>query len=179
MATGAMNGDVPHSAPFQHQGSGTINMLVLALLSMIADAKKTVIFAMEEPETAIPPATQKRIIDGVRNKSSQALFTSHSPYVLEEFGPSEILVLRRSIDGKLSGKPITFPAHIKPKAYSSEFRMRFAEALLVRRVLIVEGETEASAYPAAARRLGELDPDNFASLEAMGIAIFNARYQSG
>jgi putative ATP-dependent endonuclease of OLD family len=92
MATGAMNGDVPHSAPFQHQGSGTINMLVLALLSMIADAKKTVIFAMEEPEIAIPPATQKRIIDRVRNKSSQALFTSHSPYVLEEFGPSQILV---------------------------------------------------------------------------------------
>ena len=142
---------------------------------MIADAKKTVIFAMEEPEIAIPPATQKRIIDGIRNKSSQALFTSHSPYVLEEFSPSEILVLRRSKDGKLSGKPITFPAHIKPKAYSSEFRMRFAEALLARRVLIAEGETEASAYPAAARRLGELDPGNFVSLEAMGIAIFNAR----
>ena len=59
MATGAMNGGKPHAAPFQHQGNGTINMLVLALLSMIAEAKKTVIFAMEEPEIAIPPATPK------------------------------------------------------------------------------------------------------------------------
>ena len=43
MATGAMNGGKPHAAPFQHQGNGTINMLVLALLSMIAEAKKSVI----------------------------------------------------------------------------------------------------------------------------------------
>jgi putative ATP-dependent endonuclease of the OLD family len=175
MATGAMNGETPHSAPFQHQGNGTINMLVLALLSMIADAKKTVIFAMEEPEIAIPPSTQKRIVDGVRSKSSQALFTSHSPYVLEEFSPNQILVLCRDANGRLSGMPIVFPAHIKPKAYSSEFRLRFAEALLARRVLIAEGETETAAYPAAARRLSELDPQNYASLEALGIAVFNAR----
>lgn len=175
MATGAMNGDVPHAAPFQHQGNGTINMLVLALLSMIAQAKQTVIFAMEEPEIAIPPSTQKRIIDGVRSKSSQALFTSHSPYVLEEFSPNQILVLRRDASGKLSAAPVVFPAHIKPKAYSSEFRLRFAETLLARRVLVAEGETEAAAYPAAARRLGELAPQTYASLEALGIAVFNAR----
>jgi putative ATP-dependent endonuclease of the OLD family len=178
MATGAMNGETPHAAPFQHQGNGTINMLVLALLSMIADAKMTVIFAMEEPEIAIPPATQKRIIDAVRSKSSQALFTSHSPYVLEEFNPHQILVLRRDANGNLSAAPILFPAHIKPKAYSSEFRLRFAEALLARRVLITEGETETAAYPAAARRLAELDPQNYASLEALGIAVFNARTDS-
>ncbi|MGO9742525.1 MAG: ATP-dependent nuclease [Roseiarcus sp.] len=175
VATGAMNGTTAHAAPFQHQGNGTINMLVLALLSMIADAKKTVIFAMEEPEIAIPPSTQKRIVDGVRSKASQALFTSHSPYVLEEFHPSQIIVLRRDTNGKISGAPIAFPAHIKPKAYSSEFRLRFAEALLARRVLITEGETEAAAYPAAARRLAELDPQNYASLEALGLAVFNAR----
>jgi putative ATP-dependent endonuclease of the OLD family len=178
MATGAMNGTVPHAAPFQHQGNGTINMLVLALLSIIADAKKTVIFAMEEPEIAIPPATQKRIVDGVRSRSSQALFTSHSPYVLEEFHPSEIMCLQRDSAGKLTGKPIVFPAHIKPKAYSSEFRLRFAEALLARRVLVAEGDTEAIAYPAAARRLAELEPATFASLEALGIAVFNARTDS-
>jgi putative ATP-dependent endonuclease of the OLD family len=175
MATGAMNGDVPHAAPFQHQGNGTINMLVLALLSMIADAKQTVIFAMEEPEIAIPPSTQKRIVDGVRSKSSQALFTSHSPYVLEEFSPNQIVVVRRDAAGVLSGAPVVFPAHIKPKAYSSEFRLRFAEALLARRVLVAEGETETATYPAAARRLAELDPQNYASLEALGIAVFNAR----
>ncbi len=174
MATGAMNGETPHAAPFQHQGNGTINMLVLALLSMIADAKKTVIFAMEEPEIAIPPSTQKRIVDGVRSKSSQALFTSHSPYVLEEFSANQILVLRRERTESSRARH-RLSRSVKPKAYSSEFRLRFAEALLARRVLITEGETETAAYAAAARRLAELDPQNYASLEALGIAVFNAR----
>jgi putative ATP-dependent endonuclease of OLD family len=98
--------------------------------------------------------------------------------VLEEFAPHEILVLRRDANGRLSGNPIAFPAHIKPKAYSSEFRLRFSESLLARRVLIAEGETETAAYPAAARRLAELDPQHYASLEALGIAVFNARSDS-
>jgi putative ATP-dependent endonuclease of OLD family len=170
----AVNGGVPHAAPFQHQGTGTINTLVLALLSMIADAKETVIFAMEEPEIAIPPYTQKRIVASLRQKSCQALFTSHSPFVLEEFDPGDIMVLRRDAAGQLTGQPITFPAHIKPKAYSSEYRQRFAEALLARRVLIAEGTTEADAYPSAARRLAELDGLSYATLEALGIAVFNA-----
>jgi putative ATP-dependent endonuclease of OLD family len=178
LATGAKNGEHIHSAPFQHQGTGTINMLVLALLSMIAELKQTVIFAMEEPEIAIPPHAQKRIVDGVRNKSFQALFTSHSPFVLEEFPPNNILMLQRDHNGKLFGKPIVFPSHIKPKAYSNEYRLRFAEALLAKRILIVEGDTEMLAYPAAARRLGELKKDEFLSLEALGIAIFNAKTDS-
>lgn len=178
MATGAMTSTGAHSAPFQHQGAGTTNVLVLALLSMIAEAKKTVIFAMEEPETAIPPSTQKSIVSAVRAKSSQAIFTSHSPYVLEEFDPQQILVLARCSDGKLTCTPAKFPAHIKPKAYSSEFRMRFAEALLSRRVLILEGATEYLAYPIAARRLGELDPQRYSSLEALDIAVFCAKSDS-
>jgi putative ATP-dependent endonuclease of OLD family len=178
IATGAKNGEVLHAAPFQHQGTGTINMLVLALLSMIADDKKTVIFAMEEPETAIPPSSQKSIVGGVSAKSSQVLFTSHSPYVLEEFRPDQIMVLSRDTTGTLTGKPVTFPAHIKPKHYSSEFRQRFSESLLARRVLILEGETETAAYPAAARRLAELEPTTYSPLEALGVAVFNARTDS-
>jgi putative ATP-dependent endonuclease of the OLD family len=54
-------GDGDHAAPFYRQGTGTINMLVLAMLTQIAQDKQNVIFAMEEPETAIPPYAQKRI----------------------------------------------------------------------------------------------------------------------
>ena len=55
-------GDGNHAAPYYRQGTGTINMLVLAMLSQIAEDKQNVIFAMEEPETAIPPYAQKRIV---------------------------------------------------------------------------------------------------------------------
>ena len=166
-----------HFVPFNHQGTGTINTMVLALLSMIAELKQSVIFAMEEPEIAIPPYTQKRIINSIRNKSAQAIFTSHSPFVLEEFEPKHITLINRD-KGIMTGTPIEFPSSIKPKAYSKEFRMRFAEALLAKRILITEGSTEASSYSAAARRLSDLDPDTYQSLEAMGIAIFNAESEN-
>lgn len=178
MATGSKSQDgSEYSAPFQHQGTGTINTLVLALLSLIAELKQNVIFAMEEPEIAIPPHTQKRIINGVRNKSSQALFTSHSPYVLEEFAPEQILVLTRT-NGLLTAVSATYPPSVKPKGYKAEVRKRFCEALLSRRVLITEGRTEYDAYPAAARRLHELHPEEFSSLEGLGLAVVDAETDS-
>jgi putative ATP-dependent endonuclease of OLD family len=178
MGTGAKTDDASeYAAPFQHQGTGTINTLVLALLSMIAELKQNVIFAMEEPEIAIPPHTQKLIINSVTFKSAQAIFTSHSPYVLQELEPSHILVIRRE-DGVLVGTPADYPPTIKPKKYREEFRRRFCEALLARRVLITEGRTEYDAFPAAARRLYELDSDVYKSLEALGIAVVNAETDS-
>jgi len=74
-------GEGSHAAPYYRQGTGTINMLVLAMLSQIAEDRQNVIFAMEEPETAIPPYAQKRIVHEIRKLASQTLFTSHSPYV--------------------------------------------------------------------------------------------------
>lgn len=178
MGTGAKREDgTEYAAPFQHQGTGTINTLVLALLSMIAELKQNVIFAMEEPEIAIPPHTQKRIVDSVSRMSAQALFTSHSPYVLEEFKPPQVMVLRRD-DGILSGIPATLPPAVKQKAYRAELHTRFCEALLARRVLIAEGRTEYDAWPAVARRLNELEPDRFHTLESLGIAVVDAQTDS-
>ncbi|MNK91820.1 hypothetical protein D3C87_1119350 [compost metagenome] len=151
--------------------------MVLALLSMIAELKQSVIFAMEEPEIAIPPYTQKRIVNSIRSQSAQAIFTSHSPFVLEEFSPEQIILLERK-KGVMKARSLSFPSNIKPKAYSKEFRMRFSESLLAKHVLIAEGDTEASAYNAAARCLSELDPENYSSFEAMGVSVFNAESEN-
>lgn len=167
-------GNTDHAAPYYRQGTGTINMLVLAMLSQIAEDKQNVIFAMEEPETAIPPYAQKRIVHEVRKLASQTLFTSHSPYVLEEFAVEETIVLGRDSEGILGRKHITLPDNVKLKRYRQEFRTRFCEGLLARRVLIAEGATEASAFPVACRRLAELKPDTYSSLEALGICTVDA-----
>ncbi len=166
-----------YAVPFRRQGTGTINMLVFALLSMIADERQNVIFAMEEPEIAIPPYTQKRVIDAVKATSSQVLLTSHSPYVLEEFPPEEVAVLQRT-GGSVTLTPSSLPPTVKMKAYRREMRTRFCEALLARRVLVVEGRTEYDALPAAARRLAELDPDKYRSFDSLGIAIVDAETDS-
>lgn len=167
-------GESEHAAPFYRQGTGTINMLVLALLSQIAEGKQNVMFAMEEPETAIPPYAQKRIVHEVRKLSAQTLFTSHSPYVLEEFGLNETVVLHRAPDGILTQAKIALPESVKHKRYRQDFRTRFCEGLLARRVLVAEGATEAASFPAVARRLSELKPDTYSSLEALGICTIDA-----
>lgn len=167
-------GDGDHAAPFYRQGTGTINMLVLAMLSEIAQGKQNVIFAMEEPETAIPPYAQKRIVHEVKDIASQTLFTSHSPYVLEEFEIDETVVLGRDDEGNLERKAIALPTNVQPKRYRQEFRTRFCEGLLARRVLVAEGATEAAAFPVACRRLAELKPDTYASLEELGVCVVDA-----
>jgi len=167
-------GEGDHAAPYFRQGTGTINMLVLAMLSQIAEDRQNVIFAMEEPETAIPPYAQKRIVHEVRKLASQTIFTSHSPYVLEEFAVDETVVLARNGHGTLSQSVITLPESVKPKRYRQEFRTRFCEGLLARRILVAEGTTEAMAFPVACRRLAELDPSTYTSLEALGICTIDA-----
>lgn len=171
-------GDGDHAAPFFRQGTGTINMLVLAMLSQIAEDKQNVIFAMEEVETAIPPYAQKRIVHELRKLAAQSIVTSHSPYVIEEFKLNETVMLSRANDGVLSQKQISLPGSVKHKRYRQDFRTRFCEGLLSRRVLIAEGATEASAFPVAARRLAELNPATFASIEALGICIIDAGTES-
>lgn len=171
-------GDGAHAAPFYRQGHGTVNMLVLAMLSQIAQDKKNVIFAMEEPETAIPPYAQKRIVHELRKLSAQTFFTSHSPYVLEEFDVGELCVLTRTATGELKQSSIELPPSVKPKRYRQEFRTRFCEGLLARRVLLAEGATEASCIPAVARRLSEISPSGYSSLEALGICTIDAGTES-
>jgi putative ATP-dependent endonuclease of OLD family len=144
------------------------------MLSQIAEDKQNVIFAMEEPETAIPPYAQKRIVHEVRKLSAQSLFTSHSPYVLEEFGLDETVVLSRSNQGVLTQAFVQLPDSVKHKRYRQEFRTRFCEGLLARRILLAEGATEAAAFPVAARRLAELNPAQYSSLEALGITTIDA-----
>lgn len=167
-------GDGAHAAPFFRQGAGTINMLVLAMLSQIAEDKQNVIFAMEEPETAIPPYAQKRIVHEICKLSAQSMFTSHSPYVLEEFDLDQTVILSRSSEGVLNSAFITLPDSVKHKRYRREFRTRFCEGLLARRVLIAEGMTEATSFPVVARRLAELNPKKYCSLEGLGICVVDA-----
>lgn len=163
-----------HAAPFYRQGTGTIHMLLLAMLSIIADNKPNVIFAMEEPETSIPPYAQKQIVHGVRSLASQALFTSHSPYVLEEFSLDETVVLNRDKLGLLTRQYISLPSNLKLNKYRKDFRNRFCEGLLSRRILIAEGETETIVFPLVCRRLAELNADDYKTLEALGICVIDA-----
>lgn len=168
---------VEYATPYYHQGTGTINTLVLTLLSMIAEIKDNVIFAMEEPEIALPPHIQKRVVLSVIERSDQALFTSHSPYVIEEFATDQIMVVSR-LDGILRAIVANMPPTVKAKSYREEFRRRFCESLLARRVLITEGRTEYDVYTIAARKLQRIHPEKSLAFELLGISPINAETDS-
>lgn len=164
-----------YAAPFQHQGSGTINALVLSMLGLIAQRRNgRVIFAMEEPELSLPPHVQKRVVDKVRELAAQALFTSHSPYVIEQFAPEQMTVVTRDNTGQLTAASVVLPANLKLKIFRDGFRTRFCEALLARRVVVMEGKTELVAYSAVARRAAELSPDQHQRLDSLGWVPFDA-----
>lgn len=173
MATGASG----YAAPFNHQGSGTINSLVIAMLTLIAQKRNgRVIFAMEEPEISVPPTAQKRVVDLVMGLGGQALFTTHSPYVLEEFESEEMAVIAREHStGVLTSTAVKLPGSLRAKAFRTGIRTRFCEALLARRVLVTEGTTEAGAYSALAKNAAQANPERFSRLDTRGWAIFDAQ----
>lgn len=163
-----------HSAPYFRQGTGTSNMLVLALLSIIRDNKQNVIFAMEEPETAIPPNVQKQVVSEIIANSDQAIFTSHSPYVIEEFDLGEIAILANDGNGILGQHAVSIS---DPGSYNYHqyFRSQLCEGLLARRVIICEGATEVSILAGLSRHLAKINPDKYADLCALGYCLINSQ----
>jgi putative ATP-dependent endonuclease of the OLD family len=158
--------------PFQDVGTGTLNTLVLALLSFIAEVKKeNVIFAMEEPEIALPPHTQRRIANYLIGETTQCFVTSHSPYVIERFHPDQIMILRRSADAELSAIPVSSGTTLKGKMYKRHARRGLAEAMLGPGVIVAEGVTEHSALTAVAEKLETIDPSRY-PLDLSGVTIF-------
>lgn len=161
-----------HSVPFAKQGTGSINLLVFALLTIIADLKEdqSVIFVMEEPEIALPPHTQRRVTKYVVQQMGQSIVTSHSPYVIEQFDPKDVVILSRDGD-KFSGAPIDTIA-VKPKIYRTQ-RRQFAEAILSRGVFVLEGQTEMVAVHAVSSALEQFR-EGYSHIDLAGISLFNA-----
>lgn len=163
------------AVPFSRLSTGSLNLLVFALLTYIAELKGdvSVIFAMEEPEIAIPPHAQRRLVDFVTRRMGQVIVSSHSPYVIERFAPENLLVVSRDTKGALAGGPIELPSDFKAKRYR-ENRRQFAEAVLARAVLVVEGATEAGLIPVVADVM-DADPGiAYTHLDLAGVSVFDA-----
>ena len=170
--------DSNHAVPFNRLGTGSVNALVFALLTHIADLRgnRAIIFAMEEPEIALPPHTQRRIAKYLLRKMGQAIITSHSPYVIEEFNMANLRAISRTA-GALSSDSIP-PGVIKHSALRTN-RRQLAEAVLARGVIVAEGDTEAKMLAAASYMYEALDTsDAYAPLDLIGVSVFDAGAQS-
>lgn len=166
--------------PFAHAGTGTLNTLVLALLSFIADLKPdNVIFAMEEPEIAVPPPTQRRIAQYLLTKTTQAFVTTHSPFVMERFEPSNTMVLAR-MQGTVTAQKISDASGLTDKEFKQFARWGLCECMLGKAAIVVEGLTEFHALPVIAERmeLQEKKASGGHSLDVLGATFFYAGGES-
>ncbi len=157
--------------PYWRLGSGVINALVFSLLTFIAQLKTNVIFAMEEPEIAIPPHTQRRIVKFLRSRMQQAILTTHSPFVLEQFEPEDVVILSRDEDCELTGKHVEMSG-LKAKTYRGNLRRILAEAMLGTGVICVEGVSDAEVLSFASDVLEEdADSGAYTPLDLSGVTI--------
>jgi len=162
-----------YSIPFNRQGTGVVNLLVFALLTIIADMKgeNSAIFVMEEPEIALSPHIQRRVVKYVLQKMGQSVVTSHSPYIIEQYEAENAVILNNNDGKQFSGKPIDSKL-IKPKNYRAQ-RRQFAEAILSRAVFVVEGATEVAAINAISTALEKFH-DGYSHIDLAGVSLFNA-----
>ena len=165
--------------PYWRLGSGIINSMVFSLLTFIAEVKSNVIFAMEEPEIAIPPHTQRRIVQFLQGRMDQSILTTHSPFVLEQYDPVNVILLERGNDGVVGGRPIEVTG-IKAKAYKGNLRRVLAEAMLGNGVLCVEGISDGEAIYTASAVLEKGNQDGtYTPLDLSGVTVVQCEGDGG
>jgi len=165
--------------PYWRLGSGVINSMVFSLLTFIAELKSNVIFAMEEPEIAIPPHTQRRIVQFLRKNMDQSILTTHSPFVLEQYAPENVVLLERGDAGAVAGRVVEVTG-LRAKAYKGNLRRVLAEAMLGNGVLCVEGVSDAEALYSASAVLEEHSEDGtYTPLDLSGVTIVQCEGDGG
>ena len=165
--------------PYWRLGSGVVNSMVFSLLTFIAELKSNVIFAMEEPEIAIPPHTQRRIVQFLRTKMDQSVLTTHSPFVLEQYDPADVVLLERGTDGVVSGRRIKVTG-IKAKTYKGNLRRVLAEAMLGNGVLCVEGVSDGETLYTASAVLEEGSQEGgYTPLDLSGVTVVQCEGDGG
>ena len=165
--------------PYWRLGSGVINSMVFSLLTFIAELKSNVIFAMEEPEIAIPPHTQRRIVQFLQGKMDQSILTTHSPFILEQYDPANVVLLERGNDGIVAGRRIEVTG-IKAKAYKGNLRRVLAEAMLGNGVLCVEGISDGEVISTASAVLEEDSQEGtYTPLDLSGVTVVQCEGNGG
>jgi putative ATP-dependent endonuclease of the OLD family len=128
------------AVPVRRAGLGTRRLLAVAMQRQAArDAGLTMV---DEFENGLEPHRIRRLLRVLRGKPpqdaiasvGQLLLTTHSPTVLSELSAEEVFVTRRTADGGVSVSCL-------PKALGY-ILPRVPEALLARKVVVVEGATE-------------------------------------
>lgn len=148
------------------KGTGVRGGVLLALLRYLAEqARRSVIFAVEEPEAFLHPAAQEDLRDHLEALAKRddvtLLVTTHSPFIVSRSHHSKIFALAKQPDGRTHLKGSAPGNSTQASVMSDLFRDPgladiLDEALAVdlagcEAVLVVEGATDYAYLRTAAR----------------------------
>ena len=163
-------GDTAETA-LANKGTGVRGTFLVALLGYLAQhSKRSLILAVEEPESFLHPHAQEELRDDLvrlaKRKNVTLLVTTHSPFVLPHSGNAIITPLRKQPDGRTDfDKQISGDSPHAP-AVSCLFGETITPWVLdaveklkgnARAVLMVEGETDKFYLEHAAEVAGRSD----------------------
>ena len=146
--------------PARRAGLGTRRLLAVAMQrEASAHAGLTII---DEFEHGLEPHRIRRLLRFLRGRApegndrskGQLVLTTHAPTVLHELDAAEVVITKRAPDGTVAVQRF-------PDAFDQILR-RTPQALLARKVIVAEGETEASLCHALDKAWAQETGANFA-----------------
>lgn len=142
--------------PVGHHGEGTQSLAVLTLFAAFLKAwpRGAPIVALEEPEAHLHPSAIRALQGLICRFSGQKLISTHSGDLLAETEIHQIRRLARTRKGVRSYRISNdLLSSEETRKFNYHIRHTRGELLFARCWLLVEGETEAWIFPAAARAL--------------------------
>ncbi len=174
--------------PLNKRGSGIRRLVVLSFFQAQAEKRKaeknapSIIYAIEEPETAQHPNHQQMIIDALHDLSKQdgvqVLFTTHSANLVREIPVESLRFISPDDDGKIK---VEYGVDSSTNSTNEGVISKIIHTLgilpnpseRVKALVYVEGNHDVNALKRYSKILNEHNPDiiNLMDSEAIGYVI--------
>lgn len=140
------------------KGTGVRGGLIVAMLQHLAtSSRRSILFAVEEPESFLHPAAQEALRDDLESLADRqdvsVVITTHSPYVVSREPDAQVIAIRKDDDGRT----VVYDQKRGDESMQSALGGLFRNSLFAgfldhasraepdeRGILVVEGETDAS-----------------------------------
>jgi hypothetical protein len=123
------------------------------LLTHVVNGKGSTVFVVDEPEIYLHPDVQRQLVGILRQSGSDVVMASHSPEIIGEADPSEIVLVDKKRRSGQRLRDIDAVQMVLDQIGSSQ-NITLTRLARNRRVLFVEDEYDFGVIRRFARRLG-------------------------